>query len=616
MRNTCRKATSIILCILLLWIPIFPLSHLPGRQVQQRSKNGLSTTTFATPGGPVVVRLPEDMRVGDTISGTVIANTDGGPSTLEGYVIEIDGKQKRLSDKIFTIVVSPSAGALPLILKNSAGTEVGRAAIPIRAAGTVSGSTLELPPFGQDGRPIEIHGPFDGDMSNTQCVIGGKAAEIIAESPRQIVVQLPSEPIGSTTISVREQSDKKTGEFRIIGVGLSAPKTQLMKGEKTTLTVQVTGLQGLKQDVPMDLITTGTVNTQGGNAQRITIQPSDVQSDGSSTVTRSLTGIETGNFNVTATVIVPISNLDGAVIHVEAVPNGGNGIWQVKVTLPDGSIVNIYIRTEQKPDLKFCNWIQIGNVTSENGTIYVGRYKKVPAPAKPPVKPPENPKPPETKPPGTTTKPPETTTEPPPCAEGAKRMIGTETKTFEVMDGSSEVSFKLYTDKDGAGDAAANMADFWKKIAKAGGILDYLPEGTGAGSTAAGWLFEYLDKGADILDALAKGKLKNLGVSKVTAEVTITTKKITAVCVTIEVCVEGKWIKQKTYSESVEKGIFRASKTAEKGGSEWDKVSQPSTPQFFDPGLAEQWARDFFKDQANILKGNGEGYAEFVKNCK
>jgi hypothetical protein len=251
--------------------------------------------------------------------------------------------------------------------------------------------------------------------------------------------------------------------------------------------------------------------------------------------------------------------------------------------------------------------------------LYVDGVTKVPPPPKPPVNPPEDPKPPTPpadKPPGTTTQPPGNTSKPPPCPEGATRILGTEKKTFEVVDPTGAPIFRVYTDKDGAGAAAQNMADFWREIAEAGGLLDYLPEGSGAGALAAGWLFEYLDKGADVLDALAKGRLKNTGVSKVTAEVIISTKKITAVCITYEICINGVWVTKKRLEQSEERSIYRAHKTAEKGGADWEKVSEPSRPQFFDPERAEAWARDFFKDQANILKGNGEAYEAFVKNCQ
>ena len=115
---------------------------------------------------------------------------------------------------------------------------------------------------------------------------------------------------------------------------------------------------------------------------------------------------------------------------------------------------------------------------------------------------------------------------------------------------------------------------------------------------------------------MAKSKLKSLAVSKVTVEVFISTKKITATCITYDVCLNGKWVRKKKLEQSEERSSLRASKSVSKGGEGWEDVSDSSRPQFYDPDKAEKWAKDFFKDQANILKGGGEGYAEFVKNCK
>ena len=304
MQNTNCKIISIILTYLLPLALLAAVNASAAGQVQQEAKNGLSTTTFNTPQGRVVLSLPNDMRAGDTITGTVIAERRGSTEPIAGYSMQIADKNTALSIPVFTFV-APGAGSMPLILKNSAGTEVGRAVIPIQPASTAAPSNLVLPPFGQNGRPLMIPGKFDGDASNTSVTIGGKPVDVIAESPRKVVIQIPPGPNGPTTITVTEQGKTTTGAFRNVGVNLSAPKTSLMKGEKTTVTVQVSGLQGIKQNLPMDLVTTGVVNMEGGNTQHITIQPSEVQAGGTASLTRTLTGITPGTFNVTATVIVP-----------------------------------------------------------------------------------------------------------------------------------------------------------------------------------------------------------------------------------------------------------------------------------------------------------------------
>ena len=156
--------------------------------------------------------------------------------------------------------------------------------------------------LGQNGRPIVIPGPFDGNSDNTKCTVGGTSCRILAESPRKVVIQIPAEPVGPTTISIGE--DKTTsGPFRNIGINLSASKTSLMKGEKTTLGVQVTGLTGITNTVTVQLVTTGAVNMDGGNTQTVQISPGQVGPDGKASLTRTITGVQPGPFNVTANVL-------------------------------------------------------------------------------------------------------------------------------------------------------------------------------------------------------------------------------------------------------------------------------------------------------------------------
>lgn len=133
-------------------------------------------------------------------------------------------------------------------------------------------------------------------MGDTSCVV-------IAESPRGAVFNTPNSVIGETTLTVGEGKTSTSGAFRNIGIGLSAPKTSLLKGEKTTLTVQVLGLSGIKEPLIVEMVATGPVNTDGGNNQNIEIKPSQVKGDGMFSMTRDLTAIEAGPFNVAVSLI-------------------------------------------------------------------------------------------------------------------------------------------------------------------------------------------------------------------------------------------------------------------------------------------------------------------------
>jgi len=127
----------------------------------------------------------------------------------------------------------------------------------------------------------------------------------LAESPRKIVFESPTNVTGPMGIMVKEGDGPPTmGTYRNVGVNLSAPKTNLMRGERTTLTVEVRGLEGIKEDAPLQLDSKGVITMEGGNFQNLRIRPQEVQPGGRYTTTRAITGQQAGAFTVTATVIV------------------------------------------------------------------------------------------------------------------------------------------------------------------------------------------------------------------------------------------------------------------------------------------------------------------------
>src|SRR6185503_18312907 len=129
-----------------------------------------------------------------------------------------------------------------------------------------------IPGFGQSGRTIVLTGPFDGDSSNTKLSIqstgsvsqapgtrSGTDSGVIAESPRQAIFTAPTNVTGPFEITLTEAGKETKGPYRNVGVNLSAPKTNLLKGEQTTLRVEVSGLQGLKMPVPLTLESRGVI---------------------------------------------------------------------------------------------------------------------------------------------------------------------------------------------------------------------------------------------------------------------------------------------------------------------------------------------------------------------
>ena len=392
--------------------------------------NGLYTVKFDTPSGQLKVNLPDDMRAGDTISGTVVPEPNGSTDeerktnrgTLEGYVVEISGQKFSVKqgsvgpfvirqlqppgglgrppmppppDSFFDVFVGvdppngptttrarihlvsfypgppphpsgaiitpdpkmsqpthpsgaiitpdpkitqpthPSGAIITPDPKMSQPTHTSGAIItpdpkitepkpPAGGITTITGGGFDskpqdldmvpgfnIPPLGQQGRNVIITGPFDGDSSNTsfrrdieknpENVSAGFG--LLAESPRKAVFQSPTDVTGQTEVTVRDGDKQTTGNFRNLGIKLSAPKTSLMKGESTELKVEVQGLEGIKQSVPLTIASQGVITMTGGNYQPLTIQPAEVGADGSYSTTRGITGLQAGGWTATATVV-------------------------------------------------------------------------------------------------------------------------------------------------------------------------------------------------------------------------------------------------------------------------------------------------------------------------
>ena len=219
-------------------------------------------------------RLPVDIRSGDMITGSVTeykknitGDYNASSSRLEGIVLEIEGKQTKLSNRLFSFLVAAGVTSIPFLLKNSAGQIIERGQIPLGSSnlfnpGQQSSSWISqtgqtvftkgtqfIPePVCQPGRVLTVAGPFDGNAANTSISLGGQPCEIIAESPRMSYVQVPQNAeAGASNLTIEENNNKEENKVNVAILNLSANKTTLHKGEKATIKVTVNGLQSLKE---------------------------------------------------------------------------------------------------------------------------------------------------------------------------------------------------------------------------------------------------------------------------------------------------------------------------------------------------------------------------------
>lgn len=132
---------------------------------------------------------------------------------------------------------------------------------------------------------------------------------------------------------------------------------------------------------------------------------------------------------------VTAADLEGQTVHIEGDPRPGvKGIWLIKIKAPSGAIVDVFLRQDDKPNLKLCDWIKVGKAHDGFSNPVIDGYDKVEDPTKKAAgaqpgdtKPEPSPEPPKPTEPTPTTPPvpprPPDTTEPAEekCKEGEKK---------------------------------------------------------------------------------------------------------------------------------------------------------------------------------------------------
>lgn len=285
-----------------------------GYRVDSRSANGLYITSFTTPQGVITVNLPDDMAAGDTISGTVTAEATGqndaermqNLAELKRHLLLVEGQQMLVGAETFSWSIprplNPNSKNISLLQRGqiAAGTTIPISAIPLP-----NPTGFTIPTGGQQGRLLQLKGPGNGSFSPQDYVkVGGTKLPALAESPRSLIVRNASESLGPNNIELHENGAEMQCPFRNIGINLSAPKLNLLRGETTMLHLVVVGLAGVAGDHPLDLENNspGVIKMSGGDRQHLNIRAAEVRPDGTYSIDRTLTGIMAGGFGVTGTV--------------------------------------------------------------------------------------------------------------------------------------------------------------------------------------------------------------------------------------------------------------------------------------------------------------------------
>lgn len=196
---------------------------------------GVHIVEFKTKAGLIKVFLPDDISAGDTVSASIALYPggvtrevmDSNLGILNGYIIETSFFKVPAGQKSIKITVPRNAAGtdMKFTLRDASMKTIDSASVPISLSSSGHGNQepptpydYQCPLVGQAGRIVEIKGPFDGDFATTDFKIGSKKANVIAESPRKLVFESPSDIIGSVEVVLVERNVEVRRPFTCLQV--------------------------------------------------------------------------------------------------------------------------------------------------------------------------------------------------------------------------------------------------------------------------------------------------------------------------------------------------------------------------------------------------------------
>lgn len=286
------------------------------------SQKGLTTAIFPTQYGTLKIYLPEDIRPGDIISGTIIAEPTGATAkqmqhnltSLKSYSVSVNKESFTVSGRQKSILYKPEEKGgkdfgvfgIEIMCTNAAGDATGKLTMSVRPRGEPV-EKCTIPSHVLTGYPFSIPGKFDGDASNTKCNLNNQPLEVLAESPRDCFVYCPPDAGGLQTIQVSERDEQKCST-QISGVDMQVTngKLNLLKGEKTYIDVKITGLENLQSEATLRLINTtpATVKMLPSNEMVVQLFP-DIVSSGIYEKRVDIQSIKAGSFSVDVNLDLP-----------------------------------------------------------------------------------------------------------------------------------------------------------------------------------------------------------------------------------------------------------------------------------------------------------------------
>jgi outer membrane biosynthesis protein TonB len=189
--------------------------------------DGVTTLTADIDDTALAIHCPADTQDGDMITCSVISD-DPAKVNPNDYVVAIESTQvisEETEDKDkskFSVNIPTGALAALISLKKKTGEEVCHGEMPVKPAMAMKPPAGEIlfPRQVETGKPLLFKGDFAAPVKDTVVTVDGESANVLAKSPRTLVVDNKGLTEGAKNITV------KSGETQISGpVNIFNPST-------------------------------------------------------------------------------------------------------------------------------------------------------------------------------------------------------------------------------------------------------------------------------------------------------------------------------------------------------------------------------------------------------
>ncbi|HRH57556.1 MAG TPA: hypothetical protein PLS10_07890 [Chitinophagales bacterium] len=291
------------------------------------SQKGLTTIVFTTTYAIVTVYLPDDLQNGDKISGTFTVFNEGfSDAQMEKSLEEVrqykfnfsnPENQTSILQKMVSINPNQLVGLLPLKITSSliltlteSTGKIYKAVIKPSMAPSVTVDDCLSPEHFLLDKPFRITGTFDGNAANTRVTIGDVPIPILAESPRQCIVQIPEKMKITDTMELKvlENLQLKCKQPVIpVKMIVGAEKISVKKGETTTVYLTIKGLKGMEapSHLTVENKTPKIITLKDGNKQGIEIIQGMFKGSSDLNMNFTVQGITSGTFELDFNLEIP-----------------------------------------------------------------------------------------------------------------------------------------------------------------------------------------------------------------------------------------------------------------------------------------------------------------------